>query len=106
MDRKLDTTQQRQELFKKGLKMPYTVDTFNQVQVEEFITGWILRLTFPEGTFKFYAHSHGENDVVIYIGHGTVTTDMKRAIREWASKRGIKRINWGREKQINKAAKV
>ena len=86
--------------------MPYTVEVFNQVEVEEFITGWILRLTFPEGTFKFYAHSQGEDDVVIYIGHGTVTMKMKQAVREWATKRGIKQVNWGREKKINRAAKI
>ena len=86
--------------------MPYTVDVFNQVEVEEFITGWILRLTFQEGTFKFYAHPQGEHDVVIYIGHGTVTTEMKKAVREWASKRGIKRISWGRDRSIDKGIKV
>ncbi len=86
--------------------MPYTVEVFNQVEVEEFITGWILRLTFPEGTFKFYAHSQGEDDIVIYIGHGTVTMKMKQAVRKWASSRGIKRITWGRDKGINKAINV
>ena len=87
--------------------MPYTVEIFNQVEVEEFITtGWILRLTFPEGTFKFYAHSQGEDDIVIYIGHGTVTMKMKQAVRKWASSRGIKRITWGRDKGINKTINV
>ena len=59
-----------------------------------------------KGTFKFYAHSQGEDDIVIYIGHGTVTMKMKQAVREWETKRGIKQVNWGREKKINRAAKV
>ena len=69
--------------------MPYTVETYNQVEVEEFITGWILRLTFPEGTFKFYAHSQGEDDIVIYIGHGTVTMKMKQAVEVLSALRGV-----------------
>ena len=69
--------------------MPYTVEIFNQVEVEEFITGWILRLTFPEGTFKFYAHSQGEDDIVIYIGHGTVTMKMKQAVEVLSALRGV-----------------
>ncbi len=86
--------------------MPYTVEMYGQVKVEEFVTGWILRLTFPGGTFKFYAHSQGEDNIVIYIGHGSVTKEMKIAVRERASSRGIKRITWGRDKGINKAINV
>ena len=82
--------------------MPYKVEQFNNVEVEEFVTGWILRLTFPQGHFKFYAPPQGESDVVIYIGHGTVNIRVKRAIRQWADNRGIKHIHWGREKALDR----
>lgn len=86
--------------------MPYTVELFNNVRVEEYATGWILRMTFPQGNFKFYAHPQGEEDVVIYIGHGNVTMEIKSAIRQWADKRGIKRVFWGRDKLISKRKNV
>lgn len=49
--------------------MPYTVEMYDQVKVED--------------------------NIVIYIGHGSVTKEMKIAVRKWASSRGIKRITLG-----------
>ena len=74
-----------------------------KVLINVFIYSFLftMQLTLPVANTK-----PGEDDVVIYIGHGTVTMKMKQAVREWATKRGIKQVNWGREKKINKAAKV
>lgn len=85
--------------------MTYSTTTHQGVVVEEYVTGRILRITHEGQSFKFFAQSEGKSGVAIYIGHGTLTADIKRAIRAWAAKRGVTIGSWGRDKNLNTAIK-
>lgn len=81
--------------------MSYQVLTLNDIEVEEYVTARIVRLKLPDGMFKFFAQSVGEDSVTVYLGHGNISTEAKQAIREWAKLRGIKNIDWGRGREVN-----
>lgn len=81
--------------------MSYQVMKLNDVEVEEYITARIVRLKTPEGMFKFFAQSEGVDGVTVYLGHGNISPVVKTVMREWAAKRGIKHISWGRGKEAD-----
>ncbi|WP_296053187.1 hypothetical protein [uncultured Alteromonas sp.] len=86
--------------------MTYTTTKHEGVVIEEYVTGRILRITHNGQSFKFYAHSEGELEVAIYIGHGRLTNAIKRAIKAWAKSAGICIACWGDAHELNKTCKI
>ncbi len=86
--------------------MTYSTTTHQGVVVEEYVTGRILRITHKGQSFKFFAQSEGKSGVAIYIGHGTLTSAIKRAIRAWATKTGVSIASWGDAQELTKTCKV
>ena len=86
--------------------MTYSTTTHQGVVAEEYVTGRILRITHAGQSFKFFAQSEGKSGVAIYIGHGTLTTEIKIAIRAWASKRGVTIGSWGKDRDLTNSKTV
>lgn len=82
--------------------MTYSTTTHRGVVVEEYVTGRILRITHKGQSFKFFAQSEGPSSVAIYIGHGCLCPEIKRAIKSWAKVRGITVGSWGKDRALNK----
>ena len=86
--------------------MTYSTTTHQGVVVEEYVTGRVLRITHKGQSFKFFAQSERKSGIAIYIGHGTLTAAIKRAIRAWASERGVTIGSWGKGKDLNNSKTV
>ena len=86
--------------------MSYRVSEINGVTIEEYVTGRIVRVKYNGKVFELYLQSTDEDTVIIYLGHGEITTEIKLALKEWAASVGINNVDWGRSRSINKKLKI
>lgn len=86
--------------------MTYTTTNIEGVEVEEFVTGRILRVTHAGNTFKLLVHTIDDGKVAIYLGHGDLTQKIKTALKRWAKENNISISMWGRERSLKKGLKT
>lgn len=86
--------------------MSYNTFKVNDVTIEEYITGRILRVVYGDNTFKLFLQSVDKDTVVIYLGHGQITKEIKTALKEWAKSAGVNNVIWGRSRSIDKNLKL
>ena len=86
--------------------MTYSVHNIKGTRLEVFIPSRLIRIEHEGKTFKFYAHTQGEKDIVVYLGHGEISLQIKRAIKQWADENGIGEISWGRDREISACKKI
>lgn len=82
--------------------MTYRTENYNGADVEVFIPCRIVRIKLDGREFKFFAQTEGDEDAVIYIGHGKINSRIKTAIEMWAESEGIRTLKWGSEKKPDK----
>lgn len=81
--------------------MIYTTTNINGVNIEEYITGRILRIKYENKIFKLYIQSVDDKSVAIYLGHGELTMKIKSALREWCKLNGVEKVLWGHDKELD-----
>lgn len=79
----------------------YTTTNINGVDIEEYITGRMLRVYFEEHKFKLYVHTVDESTVAVYLCHGEITPKIRTALRQWSKEKGIEKVLWGRDKFLD-----
>ena len=86
--------------------MTYSVHNIRGTRLEVFIHSRLIRIEHEGKSFKFYAHTQGEKDIVVYLGHGDLSPRIKSAIKVWADENGIGEISWGRDREISTVKKI
>ena len=81
--------------------MIYNTTNINGVDIEEYITGRMLRVSFEGHKFKLYVHTVDESTVAVYLGHGEITQKIRTALRQWSKDNGIEKVLWGRDKFLD-----